>query len=303
MPGQNLRPLRRSSTKAGKNKHFYRSFSPRRSLAFTINPSRLFHYWSSLILLFVFVSCKAIQTTAKPPGAPDPVIAAPPEIVEQGGTLDGVGEPGLTPAPGGEVADSPTGPYLPPDIPDTRFEPFIQRSVLPKPPLPRPRNKCSLAVEVRNYDGLDGCGLLLETDSGVLLRVGIRPRGEPIEAGTRISIGFEYMTQFESSPCTNEDAVIRITCMRLLRVSSGLPRPVVCESYEKPARWLVEAAQDVAATYITRFPWKDERFVYLLESPEGQFLYDCRGYLICRPRKNCLGFIESFSEGEIIYEN
>lgn len=235
-----------------------------------------------------------------------------PEIVGKGGTLDGVGEPGLprdslpgsTVFAGDESEElSPTGPYLPPVIPPTRYEPFLQRATSPKPALPRARNKCSLPVEVRNYDGLDGCGILLETDDGALLRVGIRPRGEPIEAGTRISIGFEYMQHFDASSCTNEDAVIRVTCMRLLRVSSGLPQTVVCEAYEKPAQWLVDAAKLTAATYITRFPWKEGRYVYLLESAEGQYLYDCRGYLICRPRKNCLSFIDNFSDGLIIYEN
>lgn len=235
-----------------------------------------------------------------------------PEIVGKGGTLDGVGEPGLprdtlpgSPVFAGDEPEelSPTGPYLPPVIPPTRYEPFLQRTNRSKPALPRARNKCSLPVEVRNYDGLDGCGILLETDNGALLRVGIRPRGEPIEAGTRISIGFEYMQHFDASSCTNEDAVIRVTCMRLLRVSSGLPQAVVCEAYEKPAQWLVDAAKLTAATYITRFPWKEGRYVYLLESAEGQYLYDCRGYLICRPRKNCLSFIDNFSDGLIIYEN
>lgn len=194
------------------------------------------------------------------------------------------------------------GPQLPPEFPATRYAPFIRRADTPAPAMPFPNNGCHLAVEVRNYDGTDGCGLLLETDSGVLLMAGAAPRGDPLEAGTRISIGWEVMKDYDGKLCGNADAVIRITCMRLLRISSGLPRPVVCEAYDKPARWLVDLARDYGATYVTRFPWKDGRFVYLLESPYGQYLYDCRGYLICQPRKNCLGFIEDFSEGVVIYE-
>ena len=110
------------------------------------------------------------------------------------------------------------------------------------------------------------------------------------------------MSNYEGADCGNADAVIRITCKRLLRVSSGLPRPILCEEYEKPAEWLVNLARDYSATYITRFPWKEGRFVYLMESPFGQYLYDCRGYLICKPRKNCLGFIEDFTDGVIIFE-
>lgn len=110
------------------------------------------------------------------------------------------------------------------------------------------------------------------------------------------------MRDYTGDNCANADAVIRITCKRLVRVSSGVPRPVICEAYDKPARWLHTLAKDYSATYVTRFPWKEGRYVYLMESPFGQYLYDCRGYLICKPRKNCLGFIEDFSAGVIIYE-
>lgn len=189
----------------------------------------------------------------------------------------------------------------PPNSP-TVFAPYLRRSETPAPALPIPSNECHLAVEVREYDGVDGCGLLLETDSGNLFIVGNNPRGEPLEAGTRISIGYEYMKNFQGSDCGNADAVVRITCMRLLRVSSGIPRPIVCESYDKPSQWLADLAKDYSANYITRFPWDDGRVVYLLETAMGQYLYDCRGYLICKPRKNCLGFIKDFSNGVVIFE-
>ena len=194
------------------------------------------------------------------------------------------------------------GPFEPPKIPPTEYEPYLRRAATPAPELPPANNHCHLAAEVRNYDGVDGCGLMLETDAGNLFVVGADTRGEPLEAGTRISFGFEYMTDFAQSDCQNADAIVRILCRKLLRVSSGLPRPVRCESYDTPSQWLADLAEGLGANYITRFPWADERFVYLLETADGQYLYDCRGYLLCRPRKNCLSFIEDFSQGQLIYE-
>ena len=188
------------------------------------------------------------------------------------------------------------------DYTPTIYRPYIRRAEVAGPSLPKAQNQCFMAAEVINYDGVDGCGLLLETDEGNLFLVGAVPRGEPLEAGTRISFGFEYMTDFSGESCPNVDAVIRILCKRLLRVSSGVPRPVLCESYDRPSQWLVDLAQYNSATYITRFPWTDGRFVYLLETPNGQYLYDCRGYLICKPRRNCLSFIEDYSAGELIWE-
>jgi len=234
-------------------------------------------------------------------GSPKPAVPNPPgerPIVKER-QEDRVDLGQLDPTPSEEEAN---GPFLPPEIPPTVYAPYLLRAETPPPPLPIPSNECHLAVEVRNYDGIDGCGILLETDGGNLFLVGIPPRGEPLENGTRISIGYEYMNNYDGANCGNADAVIRITCKRLLRVSSGLPRPVVCEAYDKPSAWLHGLAIDYSATYITRFPWDDGRFVYLLESPFGQYLYDCRGYLICKPRKNCLGFVKDFSAGVLIYE-
>ncbi|MTB49372.1 hypothetical protein [Lewinella sp. W8] len=184
----------------------------------------------------------------------------------------------------------------------TRYAEFISRRTTSAPALPRANNACHLAVEVRGYEGEDGCDLLLETDAGNLFYVGAEYRGDPLEPGSRISIGFEYMDPDPTNTCTNVDATIRITCWKLLRVSSGIPRPIFCEAYDRPSQWLYDLAKDFSATYITRFPWKDDRYVYLLESPFGQYLFDCRGYQLCQPRKNCLGFIERIREGVVIWE-
>ncbi|TXF90870.1 hypothetical protein FUA23_03470 [Neolewinella aurantiaca] len=247
-------------------------------------------FFLAISSLFIF-ACGGPKVVVAPYDPGDPTISKPDSV------------PALAPE------DKPVfdeedlhGPFLPPEIPPTVYEPYVRRAETTAPPLPPASNSCHLAVEVRNYDGVDGCGILLETDEGNLFLVGVPPRGEPLETGTRISIGFEYMENYEGADCGNADAVIRITCKRLLRVSSGLPRPVMCEAYDKPAEWLLGLARDYSATYITRFPWKEGRYVYLMESPFGQYLYDCRGYLICKPRKNCLGFVEDFSQGVIIFE-
>jgi len=230
-----------------------------------------------------------------------PAVATPPEVAEVADKpLRDTSDTRLPVVVYNDKEDN--GPFLPPEIPATIYAPYLLRAETPSPPLPEPSNGCHLAVEVRNYDGIDGCGILLETDAGNLLLVGVPPRGDALEAGTRISIGYEYMDKYDGTDCGNSDAVIRITCKRLLRVSSGVPRPVLCEAYDKPSAWLHGLARDYSATYITRFPWDDGRYVYLLESPFGQYLYDCRGYLICKPRKNCLGFVKDASAGVLIYE-
>lgn len=167
--------------------------------------------------------------------------------------------------------------------------------------LPPAANSCETVGEVWNFDGLDGCGLLLQTTQGHLFAVNGLPQGYVLENGMRIRFGFSYL-ESEAERCTRQDALIRITCMQVLRESSGFDRPFVCQAYDTPTAWLKVLAQELRANYITRFPWAGERFVYLFETSDGQYLYDCQGLLLCRPKSNCLKFIDDFSLGKLIYE-
>lgn len=167
--------------------------------------------------------------------------------------------------------------------------------------LPPATNACEFIGEVWDFAGLDGCGYLIETTEGHIFRVSGLPQGYFLENGARIRFGFRYDEGDGTNDCPHQDAVIRITCMQGLRAASGFERPFVCESFDTPSEWIHELILDLGATYVTRFPWEDERVVYLFESPGGQFLYDCRGFLLCQPKQNCLKFIDDFSLGKQIY--
>jgi len=183
----------------------------------------------------------------------------------------------------------------------TIYQPLPTSDRRTPPPLPTAANQCDFVGEVWDFTGQDGCGLLVETTDGSLFNVAGLPQGYFLEGGTRIRFGFSYVED-GASVCMHEDAIIRITCMQLLRESSGFPYPIVCEVHKEPSEWIHELIQDLGALYVTRFPWRDERNVYLFETAAGQYLYDCRGFLLCQPKKNCLQFIEDFSQGELIYE-
>lgn len=184
----------------------------------------------------------------------------------------------------------------------TVYQKYLQRPIDPAPPLPPTNIRCETLAEVRNYQGLDGCQMLLETDAGNLLLVASISGGQQIELGSRIRFGFEYVNN-AASACQHADATIRISCVQQVRETSYLPRPIVCEAYDEISEWLYDFALEYAATYITRFPWSSGRYAYLFESADGQYLYDCQGYVLCKAPRNCLQFIEDFSEGVIIYEN
>ena len=170
------------------------------------------------------------------------------------------------------------------------------------PPLPAASNRCETVAEVRDNTELDGCQQLLETAQGHLLLVGSLSGGYELLSGARVRFGFEYI-QDAVSICMTEDATIRVTCVQQIREPSIFPRPIVCESHDRVSEWLYELAQYLTANYITRVPWTDGRTAYFFESSEGQYLYDCQGYLLCRAPRNCLQFIDDLSQGVLIYEN
>lgn len=167
---------------------------------------------------------------------------------------------------------------------------------------PKASNQCDFVGEVWDFAGEKGCSQVIETTNGYLLSVTGVPPGYYLEGGARIRFGFNYVEGSNKDNCTDVDASIRITCMQLLRSASGFPRPIVCQSYDQPSEWIYELIQDLSVTHVTRFPWDDGRVVYLFESPSGQYLYDCRGFILCQPPTNCLQFIQDFNAGTQIYE-
>lgn len=181
------------------------------------------------------------------------------------------------------------------------YQPFPDSGKSLGLPLPSAVNTCETVGEVWDFDGLDGCGLMVQTTEGHLFAVASLLQGHELERGSRIRFGFRYAEE-ESSPCSRADAMIRITCMQLLRGGSGFARPFVCQSFDAPAGWLQDLVVELRVNHLTRFPWKDSRFVYLFETSDGQYLYDCQGFLLCQPKSNCLRFIEDFSLGKLIYE-
>lgn len=204
-----------------------------------------------------------------------------------------------------EVSEHPaaiTVAVLPKGETPANYQPFPASGKSQGLPLPSAVNTCETVGEVWDFDGSDGCGLVIQTTEGHLFAVAGLPQGYELERGSRIRFGFRYAVQEESRPCSTADAMVRITCMQVLRGSSGFPRPFVCQSFDEPSAWLQDLVIEHRANYVTRFPWKEDRFVYLFETSDGQYLYDCQGFLLCQPKSNCLRFIEDFSLGKLIYE-
>lgn len=201
-------------------------------------------------------------------------------------------------------SSDPVGPQPAPEFAPIRYVDFptkSNRDMSMINRLPPATNSCEFVGEVWDFANLDGCGYLLETTEGHIFRVSGLPQGYFLENGARIRFGFRYDEGDAVNDCPHQDAVIRITCMQGLRSSSGFERPFVCESFDKPSEWIQELILDLGATYVTRFPWDGDRVVYLFESPGGQFLYDCQGFVLCQPKQNCLKFIDDFSLGKQIY--
>ncbi|PHI20131.1 hypothetical protein CEQ90_09265 [Lewinellaceae bacterium SD302] len=197
---------------------------------------------------------------------------------------------GVVNGPGRETAYVPTR-YV--DLPVKQQRPGNMR--------PAASNQCGFVGEVWDFMGENGCGQVVETTNGYLLSVTGVPPGYYLEGGSRIRFGFSYAAN-TSDECTQVDGSIRITCLQLIRAASGFPRPIICEAYNEPSQWIHELIQDLSATHVTRFPWDGNRLVYLFETPSGQYLYDCRGFILCQPPRNCLQFIEDFNAGTQIFE-
>lgn len=248
-------------------------------------------YGTILLLIFLFFfSCG--RKVVRPPLAPSVSQQKPAQDSSQKERFIPIPivDDGVVNGPGKETTYAPTV-YA--DLPVKR--------VRPGNAIPAPSNGCNFVGEVWDFAGEGDCSQVIETTNGYLLSITGLPQGYYLEGGSRIRFGFNY-DNIHDDPCSLTDGSIRITCLQLLRSASGFPRPIVCEVHDKPSQWIHELIQDLSATYVTRFPWDNDRVVYLFETPSGQYLYDCRGFILCQPKTNCLQFIKDFSLGTQIYE-
>lgn len=162
---------------------------------------------------------------------------------------------------------------------------------------------CTEKGVVKDFSGLDGCRLLIETENGEkLLPALIDDASFELQAGQEILFSYKEAPD-QMSICMAEDKIVRISCIRL----AGENRPAVpaCLKLEKmeKANWLAALQNKHQPEKIIRYPYKTDGWAYLFTGKEF-YLYDCQGSLVrtSASAAACLkGEVTAEEAGKVIY--
>lgn len=135
---------------------------------------------------------------------------------------------------------------------------------------------CTSTGTVRDFSGLDGCQILIELDNGDLLNPAVLPEGARLTPGERISFSYKILSD-RMSICMAEKHIVEITCLQ-----PWDPPQAWCADVSNPFEvpWMNDAFDRLNPVQIVRFR-KQGQVWYLFRAIDLQYLYDCRGNLIC----------------------
>lgn len=166
---------------------------------------------------------------------------------------------------------------------------------------------CNTTGHVEDLTGLDGCGLMIVTESGEkLLPARISVDGLELKAGQSARFGYRKLEGM-AGICMAEDAMVEITCWTPTGKTDEIPNRPDCLDLERvPEKgWMPDLLNAFKSAKITKYRFRTNGWAYLF-SGEKSFLYDCQGTLICQSSepsaKDCLQLVEPGAEGKVIYE-
>lgn len=167
-------------------------------------------------------------------------------------------------------------------------------------------HNCKTTAVVKDFTGLDGCGLLIVLDNGdKLLPAKMSNPNFKLQDGQKIRLNYTVLED-AMSICMAEKASIEITCIELVE---GIPVIPKCYDIDDPmtVKWMKKIIDANKPLSIQKFQFRTDGWAYLYFYDAKQVLYDCQGTLICehegRRLNQCRKKNLPGAKGRVIYRN
>jgi hypothetical protein len=165
---------------------------------------------------------------------------------------------------------------------------------------PETGSACTYIVFARDYQGLDGCGMMLVQPDGTrLLATNLDEQAPNLKDGEMATIGFETLDDM-ASICMAEKAIVRLTCFSSLQQRSACPEMV--DPYQE--KWSEEVMKAMDPRMVESISIGNIKAFRFTSSSDVQ-IYACQGQLLCTYRHSypsvCAEFIEHVRDAKVIY--
>ncbi|MBK8564680.1 MAG: hypothetical protein IPN76_15435 [Saprospiraceae bacterium] len=141
---------------------------------------------------------------------------------------------------------------------------------------------CKTIGTVRDFDGLDGCGYLIELKGGKLLNPVVTPEGFRFKKDQTVRFDYQVLHDM-ASICMAESEMVEITCILDTKATN---EPVECGKITNPfaVEWMNKAIDRHNPVRIIKYQVGGKWAFAFKAEPSSTYLYDCDGKLICESK-------------------
>lgn len=164
---------------------------------------------------------------------------------------------------------------------------------------------CTTVGTVKDLDGLDGCGYLIELPNGDLLNPASYPGGFVFKDKKKIRFDYKILPDAVSI-CMAENATVEITCISEIDAQSA---PQDCAKITNPftVPWMDKAIDRHNAVQVIK-QQIGGKWVFLFRAVPTSFLYDCDGNLLCETKGDNTDdchrqYLNRISKGKVIWQS
>lgn len=166
-------------------------------------------------------------------------------------------------------------------------------------------SNCEVVGTVKDFDGLDGCGLLIELANGDLLNPVKLPKGALLKDNQAIRFTYSVLEDM-AGICMREKAMVEISCLEIM--SDSKPDTTNCADTTNPfaVDWMDKAIDRHNPNQVIKYKFGG-LWGYLYKAIPVSYLYDCKGNLLCQTNGDendeChVTYLNRFSKGKIIWQ-
>lgn len=167
------------------------------------------------------------------------------------------------------------------------------------------KTSCGTVGFVKDYTGLDGCSLMIETEDDRKLLPAILPKGYVLKDGQKIAFDYVEAKDYGMTICMAEDMIIEITCLQNLELTQEDMDKCVDTFKAEEVEWIKKLIDSKEPIRISKYFRSEKEIYYMLYSNSGSIVYDCKGELVCEVPNNekndCWNTMQALGRGQLIY--
>lgn len=156
---------------------------------------------------------------------------------------------------------------------------------------------------LKDFAGLDGCGLMIIDETGQKL-LPVKFPEQPLDLKDGQKIKFDYVEADAMSICMAEDKIVEITCIKVIPKTGDTAAQCIDVSKPMDIDWMKAAINLYSPEQIVKFA-VDDQWLYLFKGNPVR-VFDCYGVKICDSGEvelsKCMNLIPQDIGGEVIWQ-